>query len=46
MKTLTLHQSLQVKLGTYAGEHLTATISYRDRYGNTVDKPLLERNAG
>ena len=42
MKTQTLHQSLQAKLGTFAGEHLTSTISYMDRYGNTVEKPLLD----
>lgn len=42
MKTPTLYQALQVKLGTYAGEHLTATISYQDRYSNTVEKPLLD----
>ena len=34
MKTPTLHQSLQAKLGVYTGEHLTATIRYQDRYGN------------
>ena len=42
MKTQTLHQSLQSKLGSYAGEHLTATICYQDRSGNTVEKPLLD----
>lgn len=42
MKTPTLHQCLQGKLGSYAGEHLTATIRYQDRYGNTVEKPLLD----
>ena len=42
MKTPTLLQSLQKKLGPYAGEHLVTTLSYRDRYGNAVDKPLLD----
>lgn len=42
MKTPTLHQSLQAKLGAFAGEHLTATIRYQDRYANTVEKPLLD----
>jgi hypothetical protein len=42
MKTQTLHQSLQTKLDSYAGEHLTATICYQDRCGNTVEKPLLD----
>ena len=42
MKTPTLHQSLQAKLGSYAGEHLSTTLRYRDRYGNTVEKPLLD----
>ena len=42
MKTPTLHQSLQAKLGAYTGEHLTATIRYQDRYGNLVEKPLLD----
>ncbi len=37
-----LHQSLQAKLGSYAGEHLGATLHYRDRSGNTIDKPLLD----
>jgi len=36
MKTATLHQSLQAKLGAYTGEHLTAAIRYQDRYGNLV----------
>ena len=42
MKTPTLHQSLQAKLGAYTGEHLTAAIRYQDRYGNLVEKPLLD----
>lgn len=42
MKTSTLHQSLQAKLGAYTGEHLTAAIRYQDRYGNLVEKPLLD----
>ena len=42
MKTATLHQSLQAKLGAYTGEHLTAAIRYQDRYGNLVEKPLLD----
>lgn len=41
MKTSTPHQALQNKLGPYAGEHLAPTLRYRDRYGNTVEKPLL-----
>ena len=42
MKTSTLHQSLQAKLGSYAGEHLVTTLRYQDQYGNSVEKPLLE----
>ncbi len=42
MKTPTLHQTLQAKLGGYVGEHLGTSISYEDRYGNTVEKPLLD----
>jgi hypothetical protein len=42
MKTPTLHQSLQTKLGPFAGEHLTTTLRYQDRYGNTVEKPLFD----
>ncbi len=42
MKTPTLHQSLQVKLGSYAGEHLVTTLRYQDQYGNSVEKPLLD----
>ena len=30
MKTATLHQSLQAKLGAYTGEHLTAAIRLHD----------------
>ena len=42
MKTLSLYESLQVKVGYYAGEHLTPTLQYLDRGGNLVQKPLLE----
>ena len=42
MKTTTLYQSLQAKLGAYTGEHLTTAIRYQDRYGNLVEKPLLD----
>ena len=42
MKTSTLHQSLQAKLGSYAGEHLVTTLRYQDQYGNSVEKPLLD----
>ena len=42
MKPPALFQSLQTKLGSYAGEHLTTTLRYQDRYGNTVEKPLLD----
>ncbi len=42
MKTPTLHQSLQVKLGSFAGEHLVTTLRYQDQYGNSVEKPLLD----
>jgi len=42
MKNPTLYQTLQVKLGSYAGEQLATTLSYQDRYGNTVEKPLLD----
>ena len=42
MKTPTLHQSLQAKLGSYSGEYLATTLRYLDRYGNTVEKPLLD----
>ena len=42
MKTPTLHQSLQAKLGSYAGEHLVTTLRYQDQYGNNVEKPLLD----
>lgn len=42
MKTPTLHQALQNKLGGFVGEHLAASIRYEDRYGNTVEKPLLD----
>lgn len=42
MKTQTLHQTLQAKLGGFVGEHLGTSISYEDRYGNTVEKPLLD----
>jgi hypothetical protein len=37
-----LHQSLQAKLGSYAGEHLVTTLRYQDQYGNSVEKPLLD----
>lgn len=42
MKTTTLHQALQKKLGGYVGEHLDVAIRYDDRDGNTVDKPLMD----
>lgn len=42
MKTPTLHQALQAKLGYYAGEHLVTTLRYQDQYGNSVEKPLLD----
>lgn len=42
MKTPTLHQALQAKLGSYAGEHLVTTLRYQDQYGNSVEKPLLD----
>jgi hypothetical protein len=42
MSTPTLHQSLQKKIGAFSGEHLPTTINYLDRYGNTVEKPLLD----
>lgn len=42
MKTQTLHQSLQKKIGAFSGEYLPTTINYLDRYGNTVAKPLLD----
>ena len=42
MKTPTLHQSLQDKLGSFAGEHLVTTLRYQDQYGNSVEKPLLD----
>ena len=42
MKTPTLHQSLQVKLGSFAGEHLVTNLRYQDQYGNSVEKPLLD----
>ncbi|SFB02954.1 hypothetical protein SAMN04515620_11367 [Collimonas sp. OK607] len=42
MKTLTLYQALQAKLGAYSGEHLTTTLRYQDQYGDTVEKPLLD----
>lgn len=42
MNTSTLYQSLQAKLGPYTGEHLSAVIRYEDRYGNLVEKPLLD----
>lgn len=42
MKTPTLHQALQAKLGSYAGEHLVTTLRYQDQYGNCVEKPLLD----
>lgn len=38
----TLFQSLQAKLGSYAGAHLVTTLRYQDRHGNAIDKPLLE----
>jgi len=42
MTTPTVYQSLQAKLGLYAGEHLSTTLRYQDRYGNTVAKPLVD----
>ena len=42
MKTQTLHQDLQQKLGSYVGEHLSTSIRYEDRYGNVVEKPLMD----
>lgn len=42
MKTQTLHQELQHKLGGYVGEHLGTSIRYEDRYGNVVEKPLMD----
>lgn len=42
MKTPTLHQTLQAKLGGFVGEHLGTNIRYEDRYSNTVEKPLLD----
>ena len=42
MKTPTLHQALQQKLGGYVGEHLGTAIRYEDRYGNVVEKPLMD----
>jgi hypothetical protein len=38
----TLFQSLQAKLGAYAGEHLATTLRYQDRHGNAVEKPVLD----
>ena len=37
-----LHQLLQKKLGSFSGEHLPTAITYVDRFGNTVEKPLLD----
>ncbi len=42
MKTQTLHQDLQQKLGSCVGEHLSTSIRYEDRYGNVVEKPLMD----
>ena len=42
MKTPTLHQALQKKLGGFVGEHLDTAIRYDDRDGNVVEKPLLD----
>jgi hypothetical protein len=42
MKTSTLHQSLQAKLGAYSGEHLPTTISYQDQHNSMVEKPLFD----
>ena len=42
MKTSNLHQALQTRLGSYAGEHLATMLRYLDRNGNIVEKPLLD----
>lgn len=42
MKTSTLHQSLQAKLGPYTGENLVTTLRYQDQNGNSVEKPLFD----
>lgn len=42
MTTQTLYQSLQGKLGSYVGEHLTPAIRYQDRNGNLVEKALMD----
>ena len=42
MSTPTLHQSLQKKIGTCFGEYLPTTIKFQDRFGNTMEKPILD----
>ena len=42
MNTENLHKSLPKKIGSIFGEHLPATIKFQDRFGNTMEKPLLD----
>ena len=42
MKISSLHQALQIKLGSYTGEHLATTLRYLDHNGYIVEKPLFD----
>ncbi len=42
MKTPTLHQDLQKKIGSVYGDSLPATIKFQDRAGNLIEKELID----
>ncbi len=42
MKTPTLHQALQKKIGSVYGDSLPATIKFQDRTGDIIEKDLVE----
>lgn len=42
MKTPTLHQALQKKIGSVYGDSLPATIKFQDRAGDIIDKELVD----
>ena len=42
MKTPTLHQALQKKIGSVYGDSLPTTIKFQDRAGDIIDKELVD----
>ena len=42
MKTPTLHQALQKKIGSVYGDNLPTTIKFQDHAGNLIEKELID----